>query len=108
MDATPVRSYDDLVEVVRNRIIELAITHETADAISGLQSGYTSKLVAKMKGFGPISLSCLLPALGVKLVAVEDPEALARVRSRLVKRIFPRRDEHWRHKRPESPDRPAA
>jgi hypothetical protein len=33
-------------------------------------------------------------ALGIKLVAVEDPEALALVRNRLVKRLSARREDN--------------
>jgi hypothetical protein len=39
-----------------------------------------------MRTLGGMSLGCVLPALGVRLVLVEDPEALARIGSRLVKR----------------------
>jgi hypothetical protein len=37
--------------------------------------------------FGPMSFCAVMGALGMKLVAVEDAEALAGVNSRLVKRL---------------------
>ena len=86
--STDIRSYGDLLGVVRRRMAELELTYETANFVGGLQSGYLQKLIGPTpsKCFGPLSLACVLGALGIKLVAVEDPEALAKVRDRLVKR----------------------
>jgi hypothetical protein len=99
LDACVIRSFDDLITVIRARIAELQITHETVDDVSGLQSGYSSKLLANIRRLGPLSFSALLPALGLKVTVSEDTEALARVASRLVKRKFAPRPDHWRHRR---------
>lgn len=92
-----VREYVDLVEALRARRDALQITHETIDAVSGLAAGYTGKLLAPPTGptdamrpskrhLGPLSFGPMLAALGLKLLVVEDKEAIARVRSRLVLR----------------------
>jgi len=83
-----VRSADDLRELFRQRIASLGITYETADLISGLPSGYSAKLLGPqpIRRFGPVAFESLLGACGIKLVAVEDTEAMARVKARLVAR----------------------
>jgi hypothetical protein len=83
-----IRDYEDLIEAIRARVAELQITHETVDHVSGIQSGYTSKLLCRppIKRLDAISLGPMLGALGLMLIAVEDPEQLARVRHRLVPR----------------------
>jgi hypothetical protein len=54
------------------------LSREALDRIAGLPSGYVSKLLspAPMKHFGPISFGPINGALGLKLIAVEDPEAM--------------------------------
>jgi len=92
MDATPalgtVRDYGDLVAVIRARMIELDVTLATVDHVAGLPANYASKLLAPnpSKRLGIMAFGALLGAIGIKLVAIEDTEALARVRRRLVKR----------------------
>jgi hypothetical protein len=97
-DAAPrvvatVRHYAELLQTIRDRVAELEITHETLDAVAGLQSGYASKLLSNppIKRMGAFTQFIVLQALGMKLQAIEDPEQLARVQSRLVKREVPRR-----------------
>lgn len=87
----PIRSMPELIDALRSRAHELQITHETIDAVSGLQSGYTSKLFAPVpiKNLGPISFSAILGALGLAVVVVEDPEQVERVKSRWTKRQKP-------------------
>jgi hypothetical protein len=88
-----VRNCDELVAVVRARVAELNITHANLDDVSGVQSGYASKLLSDppIRRFGPMSLGAVLGGLGLKLLVVQDEEALAKVRSRLVERIDGRR-----------------
>lgn len=78
---------------------QLSITYETLDAVAGLQSNYSSHILGPnpSKRFGPMSLTAVMGALGMKFIAVEDPEAFARVRPRLVQRqrADPPRP-HWR------------
>lgn len=86
-----VHSYGDLARVLRERVAELQITHNTLDEVAGLQSGYSGKLLAPepIKRLGAMSFSTMLDALGVKLIAFEDLSALEKVRARLVKRERP-------------------
>ncbi|MBB4378228.1 hypothetical protein [Bradyrhizobium sp. SBR1B] len=77
---TMIRNMPELVEALRARRDELNISHETIDAISGVQPGYTSKILAGIKNLGPMSFGALLGALGLAVVVVEDPQAAARVR----------------------------
>ena len=76
-----ITSYDDLILVARQRMDQLEITFETLDAISGVQPGYSAKLLCPghCKTFGPISFCAVMGALSMKLIAVEDLEALSRV-----------------------------
>ena len=77
----PIRSMPELIEALRARRDELNISHETIDSIAGLQSGYTSKLLAPkpIKNLGPMSFGSLLGALGLAVVVVEDPSMCERV-----------------------------
>lgn len=83
-----VSSYSDLHDIMRARADQLEVTRETIDAVAGLQPGYAAKLLAPkpIKKMGDLTLGLMLPALGIKLIVVEDSEALEKVRSRLVKR----------------------
>ena len=81
-----VRSTEDLRNLFRQRVAHFNISLETLDAIAGLPTRYSSKLLASNppRTFGPISFEALLGALGLMLVALEDAEAIARVQRRLV------------------------
>lgn len=81
-------SYAGLQEIMRTRADQLQITREQIDEISGLQNGYASKVLAPnpIKKLGATSMPLMLPALGMKLMAVEDPEALKRITRRGLKR----------------------
>lgn len=89
----PIRSMPELIEALRARRDALNISHETIDAISGLQAGYTSKLLAPqpIKGLGAMSLGALMGALAVGLLLVDDPEQRARVEPRWQKRKRPQK-----------------
>lgn len=86
-----VTDYDALHEVLRDRVRELQTTHEQIDAVSGLQSGYASKILAPVpiKGLGKTSLGPMLQTLGLALVVVRDDEQFARIKERLAKRQRP-------------------
>jgi hypothetical protein len=88
-----VHDYDELIAAIRARRDELEVTHATLDHVSGLASGHTSKLfcIPPIKRLGMISLGAMLGSVGLMLVVVEDPAALARVSGRLVKRERPAR-----------------
>jgi hypothetical protein len=105
-----IRSYADLVHALRARKEQLNVSYEVIEAISGLQSGYISKLLSPRpsKRLGQLSLGLILQTLGLKLVLVEDKEAMARVRSRLTPRYragSPRHAVlHVRQPRPAAPE----
>ncbi|MHC4043562.1 hypothetical protein [Bradyrhizobium sp. 23AC] len=88
MTSRPITDYDGLIQALRDRRDQLDVGHEVLCEIGGLQSGYVSKLLAPrpMKNLGPVSFGALLGALGVAVIIVEDPAAVARVRDRWVKR----------------------
>jgi hypothetical protein len=80
-----VRSYDELIDALRARALELGATREAIDDVSGLQKGYSAKVLAPAapKGLGRISMGPILNALGVMLVMTEDADAIARYTKRL-------------------------
>jgi hypothetical protein len=80
-----IRSYDELIEAIRARILELNTTGESVDYVAGLPLRYCAKLLApqRVRTIGSKSLAPLLGALGLALVVVEDEEQLARIRHRL-------------------------
>jgi hypothetical protein len=79
--------YDDLHEILRGRATEIGTTREALDAVSGLQSGYSAKLLAPVpiKTLGKISLGPMLQTLGLALVVVRDDAAFDRIKDRLSK-----------------------
>src|SRR6266705_2966675 len=72
-----VRDYQQLISALRARVVELGAAGETLDDVAGLPLRYT------MKTLGRTSMGPLLGVLGLKLLVVEDTEALERVRRRL-------------------------
>ena len=80
------RVADDLRAILRARFAALGVSFETVDHVAGLPTRYTAKVLGLQatRSFGQISLDALLGAAGIMLIAVEDAEALDRVRSRLV------------------------
>lgn len=98
-----VRSYDEFMEALRSRIDELQLTHAAIDHISGVQAGYTSKVLAPNcdartvtgkrasgRTLGRVSFGSILGALGIAIVVIEDEAALERVKRRLETREQPR------------------
>lgn len=83
-----VKSYDDLILALRARAIELGISRETLDTISGLQAGYTGKLLSfpPVRMFGRVSLGPVLQSMGLVLVVEQDPKAIERLQHRYIKR----------------------
>ena len=67
-----VKTYGQLVAVMRARNDELEITREVMDERAHLPSGYSAKLLAQIKNFGPSSLGAMLGVLGLALIVVED------------------------------------
>jgi hypothetical protein len=80
--------YAGLHAALRARTDQLAVSRAELDSLSGLQEGYCGKLLAPVpiKRLGMESLGPLLTVLGVKLIMVEDRDALRRIGPRLTKR----------------------
>jgi hypothetical protein len=83
-----ITSMPELLDAIRGRRDELNISHETIDDLAGLQSGYTSKILAPtpIKNLGPMSLGAILGALGIGLIVVEDSLQRSKVESRWCQR----------------------
>jgi hypothetical protein len=79
-----VASYGDLHRLLRERADELNLSRVQIDEIAGLAGGHSSKILSPrpLRRIGDSTLAVLLPALGAKLLLVEDPQALARIRAR--------------------------
>jgi hypothetical protein len=77
------QSYDDLLATLRARRDELDIANEIIDEIAGLTRGHASKLLGHRpsKFFSFISWS-VFEALGMRVIVVEDAQALARAQRR--------------------------
>jgi hypothetical protein len=88
--------YADLLKLIRARVLELRISHETMDAVCGLPSGYSSKLLCDppVRRLGVLSLGCVVGALGCVLIVAEDAEQIVKIRPRLALRKHP---QHWRY-----------
>jgi hypothetical protein len=77
-----IRNYSDLLALLRSRAEELELTRLAIDKLARLQSGYAAKLFSPMppKRITSEVMEFLLPALGLKLIAVEDPESLEQIK----------------------------
>jgi hypothetical protein len=82
------QDYDALIAVFVRRAAELGISHAALDDLAGLADGFVSKVFgpSKVKRLGPMSLFVVLPALGLKITLVEDPDALRRYGGRARRR----------------------
>jgi hypothetical protein len=80
-----VSNYSELIACLRQRAEALNISNEVIDEVSGLQDGYTGKVLGlhPSRNLGKLSLPLLLNTLGLKLAVLEDRQQLARLRPRL-------------------------
>jgi hypothetical protein len=80
-----VSNYSELIACLRQRAETLNISNVVLDDVSGLQDGYSGKLLSlnPKRTLGRLSLGLMLGALGLRLIVVEDREALKRVKGRL-------------------------
>ena len=94
MDATPIRSYSDLLSLLRARRDELGISCETLDRLAGLSSGHAGRLLCGVKRAGITLYWPLLESLGLRCLIEVDPDAVAR----LAHRWHRRNEAHVRHR----------
>lgn len=80
--------YNGLIAAIRNRADELQVAGETIDEVAGLPARYSAKLLGpnQVRRIGAVSLGPLLGALALKLIIVEDEDALRQYGSRLKRR----------------------
>jgi hypothetical protein len=76
-----VPSYDALHEIMRAQADKLQISRGAIDLLARLQPGYASKILAPrpMKRLSRETFEFVLPALGMRLVAVEDAQSLEQI-----------------------------
>ena len=74
---------------------ELSVTCEAVSDLAGLTSTHVSKIVnpARSRLLGPMSFSCVLKALGLRLVVLVDDDGHAPLRARLPRATFARLNE---------------
>lgn len=85
------KSRGELIALLLERQDELNISAATIDGIAGLADAYTGKVLSltPAKNLGPIALGAILGALGLGIVEIvirEDPQAVAAVSGRWVRR----------------------
>jgi hypothetical protein len=73
--ALRVRDYPGLLRQLDRRRQELNMRMEDLDHRSGVQPGYSAKLLVGLRRFGEMSLPCILGALECDLVVVPRPDA---------------------------------
>jgi hypothetical protein len=80
--------YNGQWAAIRERVEAMGITRLQFDHLTGLQEGYSGKLLgeAQRRRFGKESLGATLGGIGCKLVLVEDPAATAKIMARVEKR----------------------
>jgi hypothetical protein len=78
-------SYEQMLEALRARVTELNVSGEAAEAYCGLPRGYFSKLIGAhpVRRLGMTSFEPVLAGLGLRLLVIEDPQATARLKSRV-------------------------
>jgi len=83
-----VRHSGELLQIIRSRIAELQTTHASVEAVSGLQSGYLSKVTSDppWKRIGIYMAFILLESLGLRLSVSIDPTFTSRLAHRFEKR----------------------
>jgi hypothetical protein len=69
---------------MRARADELKLSRISIDEIAGVPAGYSAKLLSlkPVKKLGVLSISTVLPALAIRLVAISDDELMQRLQAR--------------------------
>jgi len=82
------RDHDELVALLRKRKDALGLSDKVVEEIADMAGSFVSKILAPqpVKTLGRTSLTLLLGALGLKLIVVEDPDQVRRVRRRWTER----------------------
>jgi hypothetical protein len=83
-----VDDHNKLLAAIRRRIAELDVSYETVEYLSGIQSGYLSKITAEPppKRVCPFTWFVVLRALGLRVRLEEDSDLVEKLRPRWTKR----------------------
>jgi cold shock CspA family protein len=83
-----VSDHNQLLAAIRQRIGELQLSYETVEYLSGLQSGYLTRVISDPppKRMCPFTQFLILQALGLRVRLEEDPELIEKLRGRWTKR----------------------
>jgi hypothetical protein len=83
-----ISNYNEFLDAVRERVDFMGMTRLEFDHQTGMQSGYMGKLLGRRrsKRFGEVSFDATLPAIGCRLILVEDPELTAKILARMTPR----------------------
>ena len=81
-------SYAEMLQAIRERVIELQIHGERFDDYAGLPTGYLSKLAGKrpQRRLGMVSFQPVLSGLGLKCQFIEDQAATERLKNHVAPR----------------------
>jgi hypothetical protein len=77
-------NYSGLIQALRARAEELAISRQDLDRLAGVPLGYSGKLLgsAQVRKLTAATLFYLLEALGLEIILIEDEAATARTLAR--------------------------
>jgi hypothetical protein len=92
MDFGSASTHDALIDVLRRVKDARNVSDAELEHITGLQSGYLSKILgpSRLKGLTRMTIDVLLEALAIKLVVVPCPEREERMRHRWTQRKLDR------------------
>jgi hypothetical protein len=76
-------AFDLFLQTFFKRRVELGISGETLDDITGLTTRYSQKILEGKKLFGRQSFGEMLGGLGIQITISEDREALEKIQKRL-------------------------
>jgi hypothetical protein len=65
-----VNTYDELLAALRQRVIDLGTSLAVVEDVAGLPANHATKVLNGTRRFGPMSLSAVIGALGLKLAIV--------------------------------------
>ncbi|MGV7215898.1 hypothetical protein [Bradyrhizobium sp. UFLA05-112] len=84
IDLQPAGSYDEFVDLFGDVRVARGLSCERVDDICGLTRGHTNKVLGprREKRLSPMLIDTYLPAFGIRLAVVDDPEAIARMQGR--------------------------
>jgi hypothetical protein len=75
----PATSFDELIDALGEMRVKRKLSYANLDELVGLTRGHSEKILgpARVRGLSPVIFDALLPALGIRLAVIEDPEAIA-------------------------------